>query len=186
MSSLSRRDTLADPANTRVVLGIDPGTAILGYGIVVDMDGEYRLLDCGVVTTRPTTSLGDRLLYLHDELTILIERYQPTDLAIEKLFFSRNVTSALAVGQARGVAILVAARRGLTVVEYTPAEVKQAVANHGGASKTQIQEMVRLLLGLAVIPQPDDAADAVALAICHLNTTTGLQRLAGMALGGQG
>lgn len=149
--------------------------------MVADRGGVYGLLECGVVTTRAETPLAERLLHLHASVAEIVERHRPTELAIEKLFFSRNVTSALAVGQARGVAIVAAARRGLAVVEYTPAEVKQAIANHGGATKGQIQEMVRLLLRLEASPQPDDAADAVALAICHLNTTTGAARLARLA-----
>jgi crossover junction endodeoxyribonuclease RuvC len=149
--------------------------------VVSDAAGAYRLIDCGVVTTRPDAPLGHRLLHLYERLQDIVERHRPVELAIEKLFFSRNVTSALAVGQARGVAVLAAAQRGLSVVEYTPAEVKHAIANHGGASKFQIQEMVRLLLNLETAPQPDDAADAVAVAICHLNTTQGVGRYSRLA-----
>lgn len=160
------------------VLGIDPGTAILGYAVVAEIaNGQPKLVDHGVITTSPREDLGSRLRALHQGVADVIQRAAPTELAVEKLFFSRNVTSALAVGQARGVAILAAAQAGLLVREYTPAEIKQAVAHHGGAGKAQIQEMVRLLLGLPAILQPDDAADAAAVAICHMNHQAGMARL---------
>lgn len=151
----------------RVVLGVDPGTAIMGYGLVADVDGALRPLDFGALTTDSALPVAHRLRTLYHGLLDLISRHRPTDVAIEKLYFSRNVSTALAVGQARGVALLAAANSGLPVAEYSPQEVKQAVAVYGRARKDQIQEMVRVLLGLEALPQPDDAADALALAICH-------------------
>jgi crossover junction endodeoxyribonuclease RuvC len=155
----------------RLVLGIDPGTAIMGYGLVAARGDELRPIDFGVLTTTADQPLAERLRILYEGLTDLIRRFDPTEVAVEKLFFSRNVTTALAVGQARGVALVAAANCGLTVSEYSPQQVKQAVAVYGKATKDQIQHMVRVLLGLAEIPWPDDAADALAIAICHLYTS---------------
>ena len=148
------------------ILGIDPGTARLGYA-VIEVDGSPAALDFGIVETSPSTDMAHRLLEVHESLTSLIGEFAPVVMAVEQLFFARNVTTALTVGQARGVAMLAAAQSGLTVVEYTPAEVKQAVAGYGKADKHQIQQMVHLLLGLASPPTPDDAADALAIALCH-------------------
>jgi len=151
----------------RVVLGIDPGTAILGYGVVA-VDGEaLEAVDFGVLTTPVSLPLTSRLLLLFDGLIGVIERTVPAEVAVEQLFFAKNVQSALAVGQARGVALLAAARHGLPVSEYTPLQVKQAVAGYGRATKMQVQSMVRVMLSLSELPQPDDAADALAIAICH-------------------
>jgi crossover junction endodeoxyribonuclease RuvC len=151
----------------RVTLGIDPGTARLGYGVIRGAD-PAESLEFGVVETRSHDEMPGRLLQLHDELLGLIREYRPQVMVIEKLFFSRNVTNAISVGQARGVVMLTAAESNVSVVEYTPAEVKQAVAGYGNADKAQIQYMVKLILGLDEIPQPDDAADALAVAICHV------------------
>lgn len=153
--------------NERVTLGIDPGTARLGYGVIQGVDPAHSL-EFGVVETRASEEMPNRLLQLHDELLGLIREYRPQVMAIEKLFFSRNVTNAISVGQARGVVMLTAAESGIPVVEYTPAEVKQAVAGYGNADKAQIQQMVKLILALDEIPHPDDAADALAIAICHV------------------
>ena len=153
-----------------LVLGIDPGTAITGYGLVRS-DGEaLSLVDYGVITTPSDRAMPERLQMIHRELTSLIEGHQPTDVALEELFFAKNVRTALNVGQARGVAILAAADAGLKVHEYTPLQVKQAVVGYGRATKDQIQQMVKMLLGLDFVPQPDDAADAIALAICHVHS----------------
>ena len=151
----------------RVTLGIDPGTARLGYGVIRGVEPSESL-EFGIVETKSSEQMPSRLLQLHDELLGLIRDYRPEVMVIEKLFFSRNVTNAISVGQARGVAMLTAAETGIPVVEYTPAEVKQAVAGYGNADKAQIQEMVRLILGLDELPTPDDAADALAVAICHV------------------
>jgi crossover junction endodeoxyribonuclease RuvC len=148
------------------VLGIDPGTARLGFG-VVDADDDYTAVSYGTVETSADSPMPMRLLQLHNELTALIGASRPQVVAIEQLFFSRNVTTAIAVGQARGVAMLAAAQAGLNVVEYTPAEIKQAISGYGNADKHQVQAMVRMLLGLEEIPRPDDAADALAIALCH-------------------
>jgi crossover junction endodeoxyribonuclease RuvC len=149
-------------------LGVDPGTAITGFGLVRD-DGDLSLVACGVITTPAGTPLAERLLAIHRELAALIEQHEPEAVAVEELFFSKNVRTAMSVGQARGVVLLAAAQAGLPVFHYKPTEVKQAVSGYGGADKAQVQEMVRLLLGLDAVPQPDDAADAVAVAVCHLH-----------------
>jgi crossover junction endodeoxyribonuclease RuvC len=148
-------------------LGIDPGTARLGYG-VVEGDDPAAAIEFGVVETPAGAPMAERLLHLHAEVDAIIREYRPAVMVVEKLFFSRNVTNAMTVGQARGVAMLAAAQSGIAVVEYTPAEVKQAVAGYGNASKSQIQEMVRIILNLDELPRPDDAADALAVAICHI------------------
>jgi crossover junction endodeoxyribonuclease RuvC len=150
-----------------VTLGVDPGTARLGYGVIAGAD-PAQAREFGVIETSSSDEMPERLLLLHDELLSIIREHRPRVMVIEKLFFSRNVTNAISVGQARGVAMLTAAESGIPVVEYTPAEVKQAVAGYGNASKDQIQEMVRLILGLPEPPSPDDAADALAVAICHV------------------
>jgi crossover junction endodeoxyribonuclease RuvC len=160
-----------------IILGIDPGTATTGYGLVTeDEAGEARLVRYGVITTAPGVPMPERLLAIHRELTAVIAMYAPDAVAVESLFFGRNVTTALTVGQARGVLLLAAAQAGLPTYEYKPAEVKQALAGYGAADKRQMQEMVRILLNLDDIPRPDDAADAVAVAVCHLHSAR-LQRL---------
>ncbi len=154
-----------------LAIGIDPGTATTGYGLVrEDADGSLEVVDFGAVITSPDQSMPLRLLELYQRLSELILLHRPESAAVEKLFFQRNVTTAISVGQARGIAILALAQAGLEVDEYTPLEVKQAVVGYGGAGKRQVQEMVRALLGLQAIPSPDDAADALAVAICHLHS----------------
>ncbi|MEZ4732045.1 MAG: crossover junction endodeoxyribonuclease RuvC [Caldilineaceae bacterium] len=153
----------------RVVLGIDPGTAITGYGIVAQtIEGNYTLLACGVLRTQAGHPMPLRLRELFHDMKTLIAEFEPDEMAIEKLFFGRNVTTAITVGQARGVILVAAAESELSVAEYTPAEVKQAITGYGNADKRQIQEMVQRLLELEQPPHPDDAADGVAVAICHL------------------
>lgn len=153
-----------------IVLGVDPGTATTGYGLVgEDPSGAARLWRYGVCLTPAGMPMPQRLLSLHQQLTALIREMQPAALAVEELFFSRNVSTALTVGQARGVVLLTAAEAGLPVFEYKPAEVKQAVVGYGRAGKAQVQDMLRLMLGLEDVPRPDDAADAIAVAICHLH-----------------
>ncbi|MGH2460106.1 MAG: crossover junction endodeoxyribonuclease RuvC [Chloroflexota bacterium] len=159
------------------VLGVDPGTARMGYAVVHQDNDHLRLLTCGVLETSSVLPLQDRLAILYAGLTRIIDEWQPTELAIEDLFFNRNVRSALSVGQARGVALLAAAHRGLAVCNYTPLQVKESVTGFGRARKEQIQEMARVLLNLDSVPQPDDAADAAALAICHLNSAAGREVL---------
>ena len=153
-----------------LVLGIDPGVAITGYALVAGPPDEARLVASGVISTPSGLPLAQRLQQLHDELERLRQEYGPEVAAIEELFFGRNARTALTVGHGRGVALLALAQAGLAVHEYTPMQVKQAVVGYGQASKEQVQEMVRLLLRLSAVPQPDDAADAVAVALCHLQT----------------
>ena len=154
-----------------LALGIDPGTATTGFGLVrVEPDGSLVAVKYGVFLTPKEATAPTRLEMLYDQLRDVLREYQPTIAAVEKLFFSRNVTTAIAVGQARGVVMLCLHQAGIDPFEYTPNEVKQAVAGYGGADKRQVQEMVRALLQLDSIPKPDDAADALAIAITHLNT----------------
>jgi crossover junction endodeoxyribonuclease RuvC len=148
-------------------LGVDPGTAILGYGVVYGAD-EPSIVDVGVIRTTSTQPMQSRLKDLYDGLVSVVDSSEPDVMAVEQLFFSRNVTNALAVGQARGVVLLVAAQYNLPVFEYKPSEVKLTVAGHGNADKVQMQTMVQMILGLEQIPRPDDAADALAVAICHV------------------
>ena len=153
-----------------LVLGIDPGTAITGYGLVKGEDDDLSLVAYGAITTSSDWRLPERLQRIYRELTALIEDQQPTAVAVEELFFSKNVRTALSVGQARGVALLAAANAGLPIHEYTPLQVKQAITGYGRATKDQVQQMVRMLLALDSVPQPDDAADAIAVAICHIHS----------------
>jgi crossover junction endodeoxyribonuclease RuvC len=154
-----------------LVLGIDPGTAITGYGFVEENDrGELRSVTHGVIETPADMPMEDRLQMLYDELTKLILLHRPQSGAVEKLFFRRNVTTAISVGQARGVILLAMVQNGVRLKEYTPMQIKQAVTGWGGAQKPQVQEMVRALLELEKIPKPDDAADALAVAICHIHS----------------
>lgn len=154
-----------------IVLGIDPGTATTGYGFIREReDGSLQIIAYGVILTPARTPMPERLLELHEQLTQLIEFHRPESGAVEKLFVYRNVTNAISVGQARGVALLTMAQAHLPIFEYTPMEVKQAVAGYGGADKPQIQLMVKALLELEKIPQPDDAADALAVAITHIHS----------------
>jgi crossover junction endodeoxyribonuclease RuvC len=156
----------------RIVVGIDPGTAITGYGVVGQtVEGNFELLACGVIRTDAGQRMTARLRELYEDFVDLINEFKPDQLAIEKLFFGRNVTTAITVGQARGVILLAAAQRDLPVAEYTPAEVKQAISGYGNAEKRQMQEMVQRILQLPSLPQPDDAADGVAVALCHLQRT---------------
>ncbi len=153
-----------------LILGIDPGTAITGYGLVNEQDGVLALVDCGVITTPSDQPLPERLQTIYQGLAEVIGRHQPAAAAVEELFFSRNVRTALSVGHARGVTLLALVDAGLPIYEYKPLEVKQAIAGYGGADKRQVQEMVRMLLDLDSVPQPDDAADAVAVAVCHIHS----------------
>ncbi|MGD2252744.1 MAG: crossover junction endodeoxyribonuclease RuvC [Anaerolineales bacterium] len=161
-----------------VVIGIDPGTARTGYGVVrLTKADSLELVDYGVISTSPDQPMCDRLLSLYQSLTILLSKCQPDSAAVEKIFHQRNVSTAITVGQARGVALLALAEAGAAVVEYTPKVVKQAVTGYGNAGKRQIQEMVRTLLGMDTLPRPDDAADALAVAICHIHSSESLRRL---------
>lgn len=153
------------------ILGIDPGLARLGYG-VIDLDGVKILpVDYGCIETPPDWSTTRRLKYIYDELTRIIGLHKPEVMAVEQLFFYKNVTTAFVVGQARGIALLAGVEAGLVDFEYTPMQVKLAVSGYGKASKVQVQEMVRLLLGLSERPEPDDTADALAIAITHAHAS---------------
>ncbi|MDM8532668.1 crossover junction endodeoxyribonuclease RuvC [Anaerolineales bacterium HSG25] len=152
------------------VIGIDPGTAITGWGIVEERMQSLNMVAYGVVTTPAKTPLPERLQTIYQELTAVIAEWNPDLSAIEELFFSKNAKTALSVGHGRGVAMLTLANANLPITEYKPLEIKQAITGHGGATKPQIQQMVKLLLELDDIPRPDDAADALAVAICHLHS----------------
>lgn len=160
-----------------LVLGIDPGTATTGYGLVrQNEDGSLQVVDFGVILTGAGEEMPDRLASLYAQLNELLLLHPPDSSAVEKLFFQKNVRTALSVGQGRGVVLLALAQAGVPVGEYTPNEVKQAVTGYGSADKAQVQEMVRMLLNLESRPTPDDAADALAVAICHLHSSS-YQRL---------
>lgn len=152
-------------------MGIDPGFAIMGYGIVSYQGNRFQLMDYGVVTTPADMPLCGRLLMLEEGLIGLVGMYRPDAVSVEDLFFNNNAKTALKVGQGRGVALLCAARAGIPVFEYTPLQVKQAVTGYGRADKKQVQQMIKVLLNLSDIPKPDDAADALAVAICHAHSS---------------
>jgi crossover junction endodeoxyribonuclease RuvC len=155
-----------------IVLGIDPGTAALGYGIIESTRGRLREVDHGCLETSPDQTLPERLLAIHALVHELIELHEPVVVAVERLFFSRNAQTAFAVGQARGVVLLAAAQHSLPVREATPNEVKSAIAGYGAADKEQVQRMVQVVLGMAERPRPDDAADALAIAVWAANSET--------------
>jgi len=151
------------------ILGIDPGTIVMGFGVIEsDDDNEIAMIEFGALSRPQRSPIGERLSYMYQELCEIIRRHRPDAVAVEQPFIGKNVRSALAIGRAQAIALLAAANSGLPTCEYTPSQVKQRVANYGASSKEQVQEMVRLQLGLAEVPQPDDAADALAVAICHL------------------
>ena len=152
------------------ILGIDPGTGILGFGIIEAAKGIFALVDGGVIRTPVHEDDAVRLQTIYEELTDIISSTKPAVMSVEKLFFARNVTTAMTVAQARGVVLLCGKQAGLEIYEYTPMQIKQAVTGYGKADKKQMQEMVRVLLGLSEIPRPDDAADALAAALTHAQT----------------
>ncbi len=151
------------------IIGVDPGTATTGFGIIEHDHGKYTFVDAGVITTPAGQPMPERLITLHAELAQVIRDTLPAEAAVESLFFATNVTTAISVGQARGVILLTLAEAGLIAAEYTPMQIKQAVTGYGGAKKPQIQQMVKSLLKLHDIPRPDDAADGLAIAITHAN-----------------
>lgn len=151
-----------------LTLGIDPGVSATGYGLVKERGEDLTSVEYGVITPGSELPPAQRLRVICDELEEIIVRHRPTDVAVERLFFSRNARTALAVGEARGVALLAAAKHDLPVYEYTPLEVKGSLVGYGRATKGQVQELVKIVLGLDFLPEPDDAADALAVAICHL------------------
>ena len=155
-------------SNSKVrIIGIDPGTGILGFGIIEVAGGKFALVDAGVIRTPVKEDDAIRLSTIYDELSDIIAETKPQKMAVEKLFFAQNVTTGMTVAQARGVVLLCGQQAGLAIAEYTPLQVKQALTGYGRAEKKQMQEMVRVILGLQAIPQPDDCADALAVAITH-------------------
>lgn len=152
-----------------VILGIDPGMAIVGYGVIEVINNTLKAVDYGTITTSSKMDTPKRLVAIYDGIQQLIDGYKPDEVAIEELFFNKNARTALSVGHARGVAVLAAAKTGLDLYEYTPLQVKQAVVGYGRAEKAQVQQMVKMLLNLKEVPKPDDAADALAVAICHIH-----------------
>ena len=163
-----------------LVIGIDPGTARTGFGLVeTSASGALKLIHYGVITTPAKQPIAERLIQLHEGLKELLTSYKPQMGAVEQLFFQKNVSTALSVGQARGVVLFTLASSGLEVEEYSPQDVKQAVTGYGAADKTQMQRMVQTLLNMKEIPKPDDAADALAVAICHIQSHSFRSRLEG-------
>lgn len=153
-----------------IIMGVDPGYAITGYGIISYDRGKLRPLDFGVISTPAGQAFELRLLTIFEGLEELMDHYKPEVVAVEELFFSNNKTTAIGTAQARGMVLLAAAKRGLPIYEYTPMQIKKAVTGEGRAEKAQVQMMVRILLGLREVPKPDDAADALAVAICQAHT----------------
>ena len=155
-----------------LILGIDPGFAIVGFGLVEAAGGRARLVQCGAITTPAGEALPARLLQISNDMDLLLEQFKPEAMAIEELFFNNNITTGIGVAQARGVLLLAAERHQVPIYEYTPSQVKQAVVGYGKAEKRQVMDMTRRLLGLSAPPKPDDAADAVAIALCHARSAT--------------
>lgn len=153
-----------------IILGVDPGFAITGYGFVKYEGNKFSVIDYGAITTKSGKPLKNRLLELYTELEELIAKYRPDAISIEELFFNKNIKTALNVGHARGVVVLCAAKSNIETYEYTPLQVKQSVVGYGRADKTQVQQMVKVLLNLSSTPKPDDVADALAVAICHAHS----------------
>lgn len=156
------------------ILGLDPGIATIGFGLVESDRCKYSLVRCGVITTPAHTSLSSRLEQIFDDLTQLLEAFKPDAVSIEELFFNTNITTGIAVAHGRGVILLACQKAGVKIYEYTPLQVKQAVCGYGRAEKSQVMDMVRRLCNLKAPPRPDDAADAVALALCHARSSTSL------------
>lgn len=154
-----------------LTLGIDPGLATTGYGLVANTNGHLQAVDYGYIDTQSDLPLPERLLIIFRDVKVLLERYSPNAMSIEQLFFCKNTRTALQVGQARGVILAAAAQLGCPVYEYTPLQVKQSIAGYGKADKKQVQQMVRLILRLKEVPKPDDVADALAIAINHIQTS---------------
>ena len=156
------------------ILGIDPGIATIGFAVLDAAGNDFRLLRCGVIETPAHTPLSDRLNTIYEDIESLIQAYKPEVVSIEELFFNTNITTGISVAHGRGVILLACRRAGLKIFEYTPLQVKQAVVGYGRAEKKQVMEMVKRLCGLKDSPKPDDAADAVALALCHARSSTSL------------
>ena len=155
-----------------LILGIDPGFAIVGFGLVEAAGGRQRLIQCGAITTPAGERLPARLRQISDDMDLLLEQFKPEAMAIEELFFNNNITTGIGVAQARGVLLLAAERHNVPIYEYSPSQVKQAVVGYGKAEKRQVMDMTKRLLNLKAVPRPDDAADAVAIALCHARSFT--------------
>jgi len=153
------------------ILGIDPGTVVMGYGVIEAENDKTTLVESDALTVTERSPIGERLSFMYHRLLEIISQYQPDAVAIEQPFMAKNVKAALAVGRAQAIAILAAADKGIPTFEYTPTQVKQRVTNYGASTKEQVQEMVKLQLNLTEVPQPNDAADALAVALCHLHET---------------
>ena len=156
------------------ILGIDPGYGIVGFGLIDAQRSNYRFLNCGAITTPPNTEFSWRLEVIYNDMTELLRLSQPDVVAIEELFFGQNVTTGINVAQSRGVILLAARQAGIPIYEYKPMQVKQAVVGYGNATKHQVQDMTKRLLKLSAMPKPDDAADAIAIALCHARSSTSL------------
>lgn len=156
------------------ILGIDPGIATIGFGVIDFSGREYKLVNCGVITTPTHTMLSARLEQIYDDMCQLLELFKPDAVSIEELFFNTNITTGIAVAHGRGVLLLACRKAGVSIYEYTPLQVKQAVVGYGRAEKKQVMDMVRRICALPSPPKPDDAADAVALALCHARSSTSL------------
>lgn len=156
------------------ILGIDPGVATIGFGVIDFSGREYKLANCGVITTPAHTMLSARLEQIYDDMCQLLELFKPDAVSIEELFFNTNITTGIAVAHGRGVLLLACRKAGVAIYEYTPLQVKQAVVGYGRAEKKQVMDMVRRICALPSPPKPDDAADAVALALCHARSSTSL------------
>ena len=155
-----------------IILGIDPGYAIVGVGIIEHKGNKFKPIAYDAITTHAKTATSLRLKTIYDDINFCIDKFKPDAIAIEELFFNNNAKTAIAVAQARGVLVVSAANKGIPIYEYTPLQIKQSVAGYGRADKQQVQHMVKTLLGLNAVPKPDDAADALAVAICHANSST--------------
>ncbi len=156
------------------ILGIDPGYGITGFGLIEADRGHFKLLNCGAITTPPNTDFSWRLNVIYNDMAELLRVAQPEAVAIEELFFGQNVTTGIGVAQSRGVILLAIHQAGLPVFQYKPMQVKQSVVGYGNATKHQVQDMTRRLLNLSAMPKPDDAADAIAIALCHARSSTSL------------
>ncbi|MCI9186315.1 MAG: crossover junction endodeoxyribonuclease RuvC [Oscillospiraceae bacterium] len=157
-----------------IILGVDPGIATIGFGVIEARRGQNILKQYGVITTPAGLPLANRLLQISEDMDALIRQFQPDEMAVEELFFTKNITTGIAVAHGRGVILLSAQKLGLPIFEYTPMQVKQAVAGYGGAQKLQVMKMTQRLLKMKHLPRPDDAADALAIAICHSRAATSL------------
>ena len=165
---------LCKRGDAMIILGIDPGVATIGFGVLKAQRGKNTLLQYGVITTPPGIPLSNRLLQISNDMEELIYTFHPDEMAVEELFFTKNITTGIAVAHGRGVILLAAEKLGVPIFEYTPMQVKQAVVGYGGAEKKQVMLMTQRLLGMKEIPRPDDAADALAIAICHSRAATSL------------